>query len=44
MRMEFANVSRQFAATTLVDDLLVAATGGGDTPAGISLCKLEEAT
>jgi hypothetical protein len=32
MRMEFANASRQFAADTLIDDLLVPATGGGEYP------------
>lgn len=37
MRMEFANASRQFAATTLVDDLLVPATGGGDAQYGCPL-------
>jgi hypothetical protein len=37
MRMEFANASRQFAAATLVDDLLVPATGGGDAQHGCPL-------
>ena len=37
MRIKFANASRQFAAATLVDDLLVPATGGGDAHHGCPL-------